>query len=158
MPSRLASTSSRARSVHGRGLLQRCIPWRLLPVNSYTLQHHPPSSPPATPTADDDVEDDAGAILSSPASHRLVSKRLYMWRKHAEASGGIAQLDLARLKPGRKVSAMSKFRQLKPRGDGHGASGGENPNPNPKQPVRGDTRPYKIRRELERLGIGGSRV
>jgi hypothetical protein len=103
---------------------------------------------------DDYVEDGGGAILSnfSPASRRLIQKRLYMRRKRAEASEGIAQLDPARLKPGRKVSATSKFRQLKLCGDGHGA--GDGGNPNPKQAVRGDTRPYRIRRELERLGIG----
>jgi hypothetical protein len=51
---------------------------------------------------------------------RLVSKCLDMLHKRAEASGGIAQLDRGRLKPGRIVSATSKFRQPKPRGDGHG--------------------------------------
>jgi hypothetical protein len=114
----------------------------------------PPSSPPATPTSDDDVEDDAGADLSnlSPASRRLISKRLYMRRKRAEASGNVAQLDPARLKPGRKVSTTSKYRQPKPHDDGHGASDGENLNP--RQPMRGNTRPYKIQRELERVGIG----
>jgi hypothetical protein len=75
-----------------------------------------------------------------------------MRRVRAEAKGAIAQLDLARLKPGRKVSATSKYRQPKPRGDGRGASDGENPIP--KQPARGDTRPYKIQHEFERLGIG----
>jgi hypothetical protein len=75
-----------------------------------------------------------------------------MRRKRAEANGDVAQLDTARLKPGRKVSATSKFRQPKPLGEGHSASDDENPNP--KQPMRGDTRPYRIQRELERLGIG----
>ena len=50
---------------------------------------------------DDDVAGDAGAILSnlSPASSRLISKRLYMRRSRAYASGGIAQLDPAGLNP-----------------------------------------------------------
>jgi hypothetical protein len=76
----------------------------------------------------------------------------YVRRKRAEASGGNAQLDPEWLKPERNVSATSNFRQPKPRGDGHGASDGENPNP--KQPVRGDTLPYNIQREIEGLGIG----
>ena len=114
----------------------------------------PPSSPPAMPASDDDVEDDAGADLSDlpPAERRRITKRLFMRRKRAEASGGVAQLDLARLKPGRKVSGTSKYRRPKPRDDGHGARDSENLNL--KQPERGNTRPYKIQRELERLGIG----
>ena len=107
----------------------------------------PPSSPQVTPISDNGGEDNATVIPSnlSPASRRLISKRLYMRRKRAEASGSIAQLDTTRLKPGRKVSATSKYRQPKPHSDGE--------NPNPKQPVRGNTRPYKIQREFERLGI-----
>jgi hypothetical protein len=76
----------------------------------------PPPSPPATPTPNDSG-DDAGAVPStnlSPASRRLISKRLYMRRKRAEASGRTAQLDPARLKPGRKESATSKYRQPRP--------------------------------------------
>ena len=113
----------------------------------------PPSSPPAKATPNIN-EDDAGTVPSnlSPASRRLISKRLYMRRKRAEASGGTAQLDPTRLKPGRKVSATSKYRPPKLRGDGHGASDGEVPNP--KRPMRGGTRPYKIQSEFERLGIG----
>jgi hypothetical protein len=76
-----------------------------------------PSSPP--PTLNDDTEDDdhPGAIPSdlSPASRRRIHNRLYMRRKRAEASGGVALLDPAVLKPGRKASATSKCRQL--RGD-----------------------------------------
>ena len=115
----------------------------------------PPSSPPATSIPDDDDnEDDANVNLSnlSPISRRRIYKRLHMRRVRAEAKGAIAQLDLARLKPGRKVSATSKYRQPKPRGDGHAANDGENPNL--KQPARGDTRPYKMQHEFERLGIG----
>ena len=124
----------------------------------------PPSSPPATSIPDDDGEDDdddeddivddTGVNRSnlSPHSHRLVYKRLHMRRKRAEARGGIAQLNPARLKPGRKVSATSKFRNPMPRGGGHDTSDDENLNP--KQPERGNTRPYKIQHEFERLGIG----
>ncbi|KAI0262272.1 hypothetical protein BGY98DRAFT_1104190 [Russula aff. rugulosa BPL654] len=94
----------------------------------------PQSPPPATPTLNDN-EDDAGAIPPnlSPASRRLISKRLYMRRKRAEASGGTAQLDPARLKPGRKVSATSKYKLPKPHADGHGAGDSDSEDPNPKQ-------------------------
>ena len=114
----------------------------------------PRSSPPATAAPDEDGEDDANATLSnlSPASRRLISKRLHMRRKRAEASGSIAQLDPARQKPGRKTSATSKYRQPKPRSDDNDTTDGENPNP--KQPERGNTRPYKVQHEFERLGIG----
>jgi hypothetical protein len=114
----------------------------------------PPPSPPPTTPIPNDSEDDAGAVPSnlSPASRRLISKRLYMRRKRAEASGRTAQLDPARLKRGRKESATSKYRKPRPRGDGHGADDGEDPNS--KQPERGHTRPYKIQHEFERLGIG----
>ena len=71
------------------------------------------------PTLNDDTEDDnaLGAIPSdlSPASRRRIHNRLYMRRKRAEASGGVARLDPARLKPGRKASATGKCRR--PRGD-----------------------------------------
>ena len=113
----------------------------------------PSPSPPATPTSNDN-EDDAGAVPShlSPASRRLISKRLYMRRKRAEASGGTAQLNPARLKPGRKESATSKYRQ--PKLPHTSDDDGEDPNPNPNRPERGDTRPYKIQSEFEQLGIG----
>jgi len=75
-----------------------------------------------------------------------------MRRKRAEASGSTARLDPARLKPGRKASATSKYRRPKPLGDDHGA--GDDEDPNPMRPERGGTRPYKIQREFERLGIG----
>jgi hypothetical protein len=114
----------------------------------------PPPSSPLPPTPDDDIEEDySGAIPSnlSPASRRLICKRLYMRCKRAEASGSIAQLDPARLKPGRKASATSKYKQPR-RKDRDNDS--DNEVGNLKRPVRGDTRPYKIQRELERLGIG----
>jgi len=102
----------------------------------------PPSSPPPT-LNDDDIEDDdaPGAIPSdlSPAPRRRIHNRLYIRCKRAEASGGVALLDPARLKPGRKASATGKSRR--PRGD------------TDEQPARGDTRPYKIQSELECLGI-----
>ena len=117
----------------------------------------PPSSPPATSVHDDDDDDDrddANVNLSnlSPTSRRRIYKRLHMRRVRAEARGDVAQLDLVRLKPGRKVSATSKYKQPRPRGDGRGTNEGENPNP--KQPERGTTRPYKIQHEFERLRIG----
>ena len=124
------------------------------PVASSSVPGGPlPSSPPAKAIHNVN-EDDAGTVPSnlSPASRGLISKRLYMRRKRAEASRGTAQLDPTRLKPGRKVSTTSKYRPPKLRRDGHGASDGEAPNP--KRPMRGGTRPYKIRSEFERLGTG----
>jgi hypothetical protein len=64
----------------------------------------PPSSPlPPTPTLDIEIEDDdtPDSIPSglSPASRRRIHNCLYMRRKRAEESGGIALLDPARLKP-----------------------------------------------------------
>ena len=119
----------------------------------------PPSSPPATSVPDDDDDDDhdgddGNVNLSnlSRTSRRRIYKRLHMRRARAEAKGDVAQLDLARLKPGRKASATSKYRQPRPRGDGHGANEGENLNS--KQPERGNTRPYRIQLEFERLRIG----
>ena len=129
------------------------------PAGELHARKPPPTSRPVTPNPNDNEdEDDAGAVPSdlSPASRRLISKRLYMRRKRAEASGGTAQLDPARLKPGRKVSAMSKYRPPKPHWDSDCAGDDEdpNPNPNPKQLERGHTRPYKIQRDFERLKIG----
>ena len=114
--------------------------------------HHPAasSSSPDPPSQNDDAEDEdpsANPSRLSPASRRRIHKRLYMRSKRAKASGGIAQLNPARLKPGRKASATSKYKQ--PRVNDNADEAG-----NPKQHVRGDTRPYKIQRELERLGIG----
>ena len=64
-----------------------------------------------------------------------------MWCKRAEASGGVALLDPARLKP--RTQSECK----RPGGDTDDETG------NPKRPAHGDLRPYKIQRELERLGI-----
>jgi hypothetical protein len=75
----------------------------------------PPSSPP---TLNDDIEDEDArcAIPSdlSPTSRRRIHNCLYMQRKRAEASSGVARLDPARVKPGRKASATSKCRRRYP--------------------------------------------
>jgi len=117
-----------------------------------TLRHPAASSSsPDPPSPNDDTDDEGPSSIPSglsPASRRRIRKRLYMRRKRAKASGSVAQLDPARLKPGRKASAMSKYKQPHVNNDSEDEIG------NPKQPVRGDTRPYKIQRELERLGIG----
>ena len=88
------------------------IPWHLRPLllESYTLEHRPllPFRPPPAITITNTTQ--AQSRLTFPISHRLISKPLYMRQKHAEASGGTAQLDPARLKLGRKVSATNKFR------------------------------------------------
>ncbi|KAH9971645.1 hypothetical protein BJV74DRAFT_889311 [Russula compacta] len=112
-----------------------------------TTRNIPTPSSPVPPTSDDDEDDDAGSTPSSlfPADHARIRKRLYMRRKRAEASGGVAQLDPARLKPGRKASATSKYRQP--------LTDNDNNNENPRRPARGDTRQYRIQREFERLGI-----
>jgi hypothetical protein len=115
--------------------------------------HHPAasSSSPDPPSPNGDTEDEdlsANPSRLSPASRRRIRKRLYMRCKRAKASGGVAQLNPARLKPGRKASAMSKYKQPRVDDDSEDETG------NPKQPARGNTRPYKIQRELERLGIG----
>ncbi|KAI0246289.1 hypothetical protein BJV78DRAFT_1356255 [Lactifluus subvellereus] len=108
------------------------------------------SSPPRSPhdSGDDGKDvDDAGTDLS-PASRRRIAKRLYMRRMRAKAAGGVAQLDPARLKPGRKASAASnkaKQHHLE-------ETGGEQKQK--QQHTPGETRPYKIQRELEQLGIG----
>ena len=60
--------------------------------------------------------------------------------KRAEASGRVALLYL-----GRKASATSECKR--PGGDTDDETG------NPTRPAPGDLRPYKIQRELERLGI-----
>jgi hypothetical protein len=114
--------------------------------------HHPAasSSSPDPPSPNGDTEDEdpsANPSRLSPASRRRIRKRLYMRCKRAKASGGVAQLNPAWLKPGRKASATSKYKQ--PRVNDNEDEAG-----NPKQPARGDTRPYKIQRELERSGIG----
>jgi len=100
----------------------------------------PPSFPPHKFNDDIEDDDDPGAIPSnlSPASRRRIHNRLYIWRKRAEASGGVALIDPALLKPGRKANAMSECSQ--PRGDTDKQSGSF-------------TRPYKIQSELECLGI-----
>jgi hypothetical protein len=136
-----------------------------------SIKHHPaassssrrvttprPLSTLALPTPDGDIEDDyTGAIPCnlSTAERRLIRKRLYMRRKRAEVTGGIVQLDPTRLKPGRKADKMSKYRQ-----PGHGRDSDrdgdddDDVEKNSKQRVRGHTRPYRVQRDLERLGIG----
>lgn len=126
-----------------------------------SIMHHPPvpsSSRRATTPPQSSLlppnPDYSDAIPSnlSPTSRRLISKRLYMRRKRAEASGSIAQLDPSRLKPGRKASDTSKYKPRR-RKDGDDDDDDDELG-NPERPVRGETRPYRIQRELERLGIG----
>ena len=97
------------------------------------------SSPHVAPIPDDDIDDVPGTIRSnlSPTSRRRFYMRFQMRRKRAEASGCIAELDPARLKPVRKVNATSKFRILRVK-DEDGTW---------KRRACGDMRPYKIRCE-----------
>ncbi|KAH8984357.1 hypothetical protein EDB86DRAFT_149961 [Lactarius hatsudake] len=126
-------------------------------------QPGPPTAVPPSPRASEhlstpaprdrgDDSEDALANLS-PASRRRARKRLYMRRKRAEACGGVAQLNPTRLKPGRKASATNKNRRRRP----------STPDPNDtdedaEQKRRGRrphgiTRPYKVQRKLDELGI-----
>ncbi|KAI8978759.1 hypothetical protein BD414DRAFT_494305 [Trametes punicea] len=50
----------------------------------------------------DDAEEEVDLSLMSPASRRRCQKRLYMRRKRAQASGGVANESAGRLKAGRK--------------------------------------------------------
>lgn len=122
----------------------------------------PPSratSPPASehlstlaPRNRGNDSDDALADLS-PASRRRARKRLYMRRKRAEACGGVAQLNPMRLKPGRKASATNKNKQRRP-----STPDPEDTDEDAEQKRRGRrphgiTRPYKVQRKLDELGI-----
>jgi len=119
-------------------------------ASSRTIETHAttpnPSPPPVAPNPNDHIEGVPDTVQSnlSPTSRRRIYKRLHMRRKRADASGGVVKLDPARLKPGRKVSATSKFKMPHVKDEDE----------NVKRRARGDTRPYKMQRELERLGIG----
>ncbi|KAI9430350.1 hypothetical protein H4582DRAFT_1818772, partial [Lactarius indigo] len=113
---------------------------------SPTTSEHRPTLAPRN--RDDDSEDVLANL--SPASRRRAHKRLYMRRKRAEACGGVVQLDPMRLKPGRKASATSKNRRRRPStpdtdGDAEQKRRGRHPH--------GMTRPYKVQRKLDELGI-----
>ena len=98
---------------------------------------------------DEDV--DALANLS-PVSRRRAYKRLYMRRKRAEARGDVAQLDPARLKPGRKAIASSQRRPSAD--DSTDDDGDRSDDAEQKRRLPGITRPYKVQRKLDELGIG----
>jgi hypothetical protein len=119
---------------------------------SYATEPDISFPPTASHDSDDVGDDDSGTIQTdlSPASRRRIYKRLYMRRKRAEATGGIAQLDHVRLKPGRKASATStKSKQHEhEKGDDE-----RNSKQQKQQNMGGETLPYKVQRELEQLGI-----
>jgi hypothetical protein len=99
------------------------------------------------------LEYDADMILSNlfrPAQADLLAS-LHTAQRYRSVEARAARP--ARLKPGwRKVNATNKFRQPKPpksSPNSHNVNDGEGQNP--KQPVREDTRPHKIRRKLQRL-------
>ncbi|KAH9164659.1 hypothetical protein EDB89DRAFT_2077804 [Lactarius sanguifluus] len=102
---------------------------------------------------DDSEEVDAVLANLSPASRRRARKRLYMRRKRAEACGGVAQLNPMRLKPGRKSSATNKSKQRRPSTpDPDDSDEGAEQKRRGRRP-HGITRPYKVQRELDELGI-----
>ncbi|KAH9052287.1 hypothetical protein EDB87DRAFT_1692445 [Lactarius vividus] len=112
----------------------------------------PPNLSTLAPRNRGDDSEDVDTVLAnlSPASRRRARKRLYMRRKRAEACGGVAQLNPMRLKPGRKASATNKNRQHRPSA----------PDPDDtdedaeqKRLLHGITRPYKVQRKLDELGI-----
>src|SRR5216683_2744880 len=72
----------------------------------------PLSSPPPTLNNNNEDDDVPSAILSnlSCTSCRHILNCLYMQWKHAETSSGVMLLDPTWLKPGCKVSIMSKYR------------------------------------------------
>jgi hypothetical protein len=124
---KLALTKRRTRASH-----RQCpTPSRLhlLLLESYTLQQRhlflllPHTHPMMTRT-------------TQAQSHLISLPPLYLRRKCAEASGGTAWLNPVRLKPGRKVSATSKYSHPKPREDVHGRTARTMANPNPEQPAR----------------------
>ena len=116
----------------------------------------PPSAAnPISPTSHNnkgDDSDDVAAIMASlsPTSRKRARKRLYMRRKRAEACGSVAQLNPMRLKPGRKTSATSKYRKPAPEPDNTDEDAEQK---RKKRQLRGFTRPYKVQRKLDELGI-----
>jgi hypothetical protein len=113
-----------------------------------------PTHSPHVTNNDHMAHDDPGPSLIdlSPASRRRTYKRLYMRRKRAEASGGVAQLDYARLKPGRKASTTGNRSN---RHEHENSADERNPKRQKpqKQNTPGKTRPYKIQHELKELEI-----
>jgi hypothetical protein len=109
----------------------------------------PPSTDRPAPSPADDSEDVDALANLSPASRRRTYKRLYMRRKRAEASGGVAQLDPTRLKPGRKATAPNQRRPSADDSTDDDADPGDDA-----RRLHGTTRPYKVQRKLDELGIG----
>jgi hypothetical protein len=101
------------------------------------------------PAIGDDSEDALANL--SPASRRRTYKRLYMRRKRAEARGDVAQLNPTRLKPGRKGKQHRQRRASSPLDDSTDDEDGDDAEQ--KRRLHGTTRPYKVQRELDELGI-----
>ena len=120
--------------------------------------NHPAASSSRAPTPLDRDNDSEGVDTLanlSPVSRRRAYKRLYMRRKRAEARGDVAQLNPRRLKPGRKASAPNKHRQRRPSADDStDEDGDQSDDIEQKRKVPGTTRPYKVQRKLDELGIG----
>ncbi|KAH9050382.1 hypothetical protein EDB83DRAFT_2676752 [Lactarius deliciosus] len=108
-------------------------------------------STPAPRDRGDDSEDVLANL--SPASRRRARKRLYMRRKRAEACGGVAQLNPTRLKPGRKASATNKNRQRRPSTPDPDDTDEDAEQKRRERRPHGITRPYKVQRKLDELGI-----
>ncbi|KAF8274632.1 hypothetical protein EI94DRAFT_1793925 [Lactarius quietus] len=110
----------------------------------------PASDIPLAVPGDESEDPDTTLASLSPASRRRAYKRLYMRRKRAEARGDVAQLDPTRLKPGRKATAPSRYEQRRPPAD----DSTDEDEDEQKRNLHGATRPYKVQRKLDELGIG----
>jgi hypothetical protein len=91
----------------------------------------------------------------SPTTRRRLQKRLYMRRKRAEKAGKTADNCITRLKPGRKAKPTKA--ELEQYG-GDGVNLGEEVHGTRHAHASGKTLPYKVREELDSLGIDAVRL
>ena len=117
------------------------------------VDEEPVQPQPSRTTNHEDEDVDALANLS-PVSRRRAYKRLYMRRKRAEARGDVAQLDPARLKPGRKATtAQSQRRPSADDSTDDDDDEAQTDDAEQKRRLHGPTRPYRVQRKLDELGI-----
>ena len=98
------------------------VPFQTLPSLPSLSPSHPPHSTPVF-TAEPERESDLIPSDLSPTSRRRFQKRLYMRRKRAEFKGEEVNVDVTKLKPGRKTQ---KERTLKPRPKKYKPKAGKN--------------------------------
>src|SRR5580658_4114139 len=104
--------------------------------------------------SDNEEEGKSSTILHHVASSSSPGGGLRATTPPPASLRATAQLDPARLKPGCKVSATSKYKLTKPHGDDYG----KDPNPNPKQRVQswfGLAR--QLRQMIEARWVSGGR-